>query len=143
MSDSQKTNESPQKGEDSRQQAKFRPDSQVKLVSDRRSQRLPILTNICIVHEMKYLSEIPTMNIENPTLALFRHFSSLLTNLRSTNVENVRQITPFYAKQSQFYAFFARKRRFHEKINPIQTQLKPKQTQFNPIQTQFKANLTQ
>ena len=45
-----------------------------------------------------------------PTLAHFRHFrhfrhlrnfSSLFTNLRSTPVENVRQITPFYAKQSQ------------------------------------------
>ncbi len=55
---------------------------------------------------------------------------------RSTTVENVRQITPFYAKQTQFCAFFARKRRFHEKT-------KPKQTQLKPIQTQFKANLTQ
>jgi len=68
---------------------------------------------------------------------------------RSTPVENVRQITPFYAKQSQFCAFFARKRRFHQKTKPIQTQLKPiqsqfnpKQTQFKPIQTQFKPNFT-
>ena len=75
------------------------------------------------------------MNIVNPTLAHFRHFSSLLTNFRSTTVENIRQITPFYAKQTQFYAFFTRKRRFHEKTNPIQTQ-------FNPKQTQFKANLS-
>ena len=37
-----------------------------------------------------------------PTLAHCRHFSSLLTNLRSTTVENSLQITPFYAKQTQF-----------------------------------------
>jgi hypothetical protein len=60
--------------------------------------------------------------------------------LRSTPVENVRQITPFYAKQTQYYAFFARKRRFYEKTKPIQTQLKPIQSQFNPKQTQFKPN---
>jgi hypothetical protein len=42
------------------------------------------------------------------TLAHFKHFirrggfSSLLTNLRSTTVENSLQINPFYAKQSQF-----------------------------------------
>jgi len=89
------------------------------------------------------------MSINYPTLsaaadlAHFRHFSSLLTNFPSTTVENSLQITPFYAKQTQFYAFFARKRRFHEKTNPIQTQLKPIQSQFNPIQTQFKPNLTQ
>jgi hypothetical protein len=78
------------------------------------------------------------MSINYPTLAHFRHFSSLYAHFPSTPVENVRQITPFYAKQSQFYAFFARKRRFHEKTNPIQTQLKPIQSQFNPKQTQFK-----
>jgi len=58
----------------------------------------------------------------------------------STTVENSLQITPFYAKQSQFYSFSARKRRFHKKTNPIQSQFKPKQSQFNPIQTQFKPN---
>jgi hypothetical protein len=78
------------------------------------------------------------MSIENTTLAHFRHFSSLFTHFPSTTVENVRQITPFYAKQSQFYAFFARKRRFHEKTKPKQTQLKPIQSQFKPKQTQFK-----
>jgi len=78
-----------------------------------------------------------------PTLAHFRHFSSLLTDFPSTNVENSLQITPFYAKQTQFCAFFARKRRFHEKTNPIQTQFKPKQTQFKPKQTQFKPKQTQ
>ena len=69
--------------------------------------------------------------------------SSLIDNQlkrRSTPVENVRQITPFYAKQTQFYLFFARKRRFHEKTNPIQTQFNPKQSQFKPKRTQFKPN---
>ena len=75
-------------------------------------------------------------DMKYPTFAHFRHFSSLFTNLRSTTVENIRQITPFYAKQTQFCAFFAQKRRFHEKTKPIQTQ-------FNPKQTQFKANQTQ
>ena len=28
----------------------------------------------------------------------------------STNVENIRQITPYLKKQSQFYAFFTQKR---------------------------------
>ena len=42
------------------------------------------------------------MSISYPTLAHFRHFSSLLTNLRSTPVENSLQISTFYAKQSQF-----------------------------------------
>jgi len=65
----------------------------------------------------KSLGELPIMSIENQTLSAAadlahflprrgsgtagRHFSSLFTNLRSTLVENVRQITTFYAKQSQ------------------------------------------
>ena len=80
------------------------------------------------------------MNINYPTLAHFRHFSSLFTNLRSTTVENSLQITPFYAKQTQFYAFFARNRRFHEKTKPKQTQLKPIQTQFKPNKAKNKPN---
>jgi len=80
------------------------------------------------------------MIINYPILAHFRHFSSLLTDFPSTTVENVRQITPFYAKQSQFCAFLARKRRFHEKTKPIQTQLKPKQTQFKPNKANNKPN---
>jgi hypothetical protein len=83
------------------------------------------------------------MSINYPTLAHFRHFSSLLTNLRSTIVENVRQINPFYAKQSQFPLFFAWKRRLCQKTNPIQTQFKPNLTQFKPNLTQYKANLSQ
>ncbi len=42
------------------------------------------------------------MSIENPTLAHFRHFSSLFTKFPSTSVEMPLQITPFYAKQTQF-----------------------------------------
>ena len=80
------------------------------------------------------------MSIENPTLAHFRHFSSLFTNLRSTTVENSLQITPFYAKQTQFYTFFAPKRRFHEKTNPIQSQFKPNLTQNKPNLSQNKPN---
>ncbi|MBW7989568.1 MAG: hypothetical protein FVQ84_06065 [Planctomycetes bacterium] len=40
--------------------------------------------------------------MKHQTLAHFRHFSSLFTNFPSTNVENSLQITPFYAKQTQF-----------------------------------------
>ncbi len=60
---------------------------------------------------------------------------------RSTNVENSLQITPFYAKQTQFSPLFAQKRLFGEKTNPIQTQFNPIQSQFKPIQTQNKPNL--
>ena len=70
----------------------------------------------------------------------FAIFSTLFTDLRSTPVENVRQIHLFYAKQSQFYSFFAQKRRFQEKTNPIQTQFKPNLTQNKPNLTQFKPN---
>ena len=44
----------------------------------------------------------PFTSIEIPTLAHFRHFSSLFTNFPSTLVEMPLQITPFYAKQTQF-----------------------------------------
>ena len=64
---------------------------------------------------------------------------SSLGYINSTN-SYVRIYKHFYAKQSQFYAFIAPKRRFHEKTNPIQTQFNPKQTQLNPKQTQFKAD---
>ena len=69
---------------------------------------------------------------------------------RSTTVENSLQITPFYAKQSQFQVsqyqlkFYNNKHLrligqlvIQKKTNPIQSQFKPKQTQFNPIQSQF------
>ena len=86
------------------------------------------------------------MSKENTTLsaaadlAHFSHFSSLFTDLSSTPVENIRQITTFYAKQTQFYVFLAWKRRFHEKTNPIQTQFKANLTQNKPNLTQNKPN---
>ena len=85
------------------------------------------------------------MSIENPTLAHFRHFShfsSLLTNFPSTTVENSLQITPFYAKQTQFQKCKMMQAQFiqgimkkiassgHKKTNPIQSQFKAKQSQF-------------
>jgi len=78
--------------------------------------------------DFNIVSDFEFMSINYPALAHFRHFSSLYTNFPSTTVENIRQITPFYAKQTQFSAFFTRKRRFHQKTKPIQTQLKPIQT---------------
>ena len=42
------------------------------------------------------------MSIENPTLAHFRHFSSLFTNLPSTIVENSLQIGPFMQNKPNF-----------------------------------------
>jgi hypothetical protein len=80
------------------------------------------------------------MSIENPTLAHFRHFSSLLTNFRSTIVENSLQITPFYAKQTQFYQFFALNRQFSKKQTQFQTQFKANLTQNEPNLSQYKAN---
>jgi hypothetical protein len=78
--------------------------------------------------------------MKSPTLVHFRHFSSLFTHFRSTTVENSLQITPFYAKQTQFYTFIAPKRRFHEKTNPIQTQFKANLTQNKPNKANNKAN---
>jgi hypothetical protein len=93
-------------------------------------------------------------NMKYPTLAHFRHFrhfrhfyhfSSLLTNLLSTLVENVRQISSFYAKQSQCQVR-PNYRKLHDnneirknghlviqtnkaKTNPIKAKTKPIQTQ--------------
>ena len=96
------------------------------------------------------------MSIENPTLAHFRHFSSLFTKLPSTTVENSLQITPFYAKQSQFQKRQNEHNFRHDKIlrdfipltgpknkpnsKPIQTQFNPKQTQFKPNKAKNKPN---
>ena len=73
--------------------------------------------------------------------------------IHSTSVEKPLQITPFYAKQTQFierpilmqtqYIQMVKKICCSiraKKTNPIQTQFKPKQTQFNPIQTQNRPN---
>jgi len=107
------------------------------------------------------------MRIENPTLAHFRHFSSLLTNLPSTTVESALQIDLFMQNKPNFRkaqmnvsslitkdyrkndAFAVRKNK--PNTNPIRTQSKPikpnspsaiRNTRYeirntNPIQTQF------
>ncbi len=81
------------------------------------------------------------LTIENPTLVHFRHFSSLLTNeMRFTLRQDARTKKPFYAKQTQFPPILRQKRLFGRKTNPIQTQFKPNQTQFKPNQSQFKPN---
>jgi len=85
------------------------------------------------------------MSIKYSTLAHFRHFSSLFTHFRSTTVENSLQITPFYAKQTQFQeckkninAFLVM--RYENFVTLMGQKTKPKQTQLKPIQTQFKPN---
>jgi hypothetical protein len=45
--------------------------------------------------------------------------------IRSTEVENVRQIRLFLQNKPNFSAFFTQKPRFHKKTNPIQTQFEP------------------
>ena len=81
------------------------------------------------------------MNLQPLIFCLLTPVSCLLsTGIRnwingsksSTTVENIRQIAPFYAKRTQFYAFFTEKLRYHEKTNPIRTQFEAKRTQFWP-----------
>ncbi len=102
------------------------------------------------------------MCIENPTLAHFRHFSPLFTNLPSTSVENTLQIISFMQNKpnspnvqlnltsfvAMNYAIFISLTKVKNKpnsnpikakTNPIQTQLKSKQSQFEPKQTQVPA----
>jgi hypothetical protein len=62
------------------------------------------------------------MSINYPALVHFNHFSSLFTHLRSTPVENVRQITPFYAKQTQLKPIQSQ---FKLNSNPIKAKTKP------------------
>ncbi|MCP4608508.1 MAG: hypothetical protein GY845_07330 [Planctomycetes bacterium] len=71
------------------------------------------------------------LDMKYPTLAHFRHFSSLHTNVPSTPVENIRQITPYLKKQSQFQKCKMMQAQYiqgimkniaasgHEKTNPI------------------------
>ena len=102
--------------------------------------------------------ELPTMSIDNPTLAHFRHFSSLYTNLHSTTVENSLQIRPFMQNKANFgnvkmNITFDTTSNYKEfdplggsknkaNSNPIQSQFKPKQTQFKPISNPIKPNLS-
>ena len=74
-------------------------------------------------------------DMKHPTLAHFRHFSSLFTNVRSTPVENVRQISFFmqnkakvkYAKININSVIIMRYEKMDiwlfRQTNPIQTQL--------------------
>ncbi len=85
------------------------------------------------------------MSIKHTTLAHFRHFSSLYTNIPSTPVENTLQISPFYSKQTQFtkcpnelkliynndlYDFhLSDESQKQSQTNPIKAKTKPIQTQ--------------
>ncbi len=96
-------------------------------------------------------SEIPIMSINYPTLsaaadlAHFRHFSSLFTYLPSTSVENVRQISPFYAKQTQLTNCPNRLKLFYnnELCKYYQSDESQKQTQSKPIKAKTKPIQTQ
>ncbi len=106
----------------------------------------------------------PESSIENPTLAHFRHFSSLyftlahfrhfsslFTNLPSTSVENPLQITYFLCKTNPIserskWTYTYMLQRITKiylighlvKTNPIQTQFKPNQTQSPKSQNECK-----
>jgi len=99
------------------------------------------------------------MSIENPTLAHFRHFSSLLTNFPSTLVESALQNHLFMQNKANFrksqmnvnscftMKYEQRTMNYEIKTNPnepktnpilanktpIRTQFKPKQIQFQPL----------
>jgi len=85
------------------------------------------------------------MSINYPTLTHFRHFSPLYTNLSSTTVENSLQITPFYAKQTQFQKWQNEHKHYlNNEIRKIgQLVIQTKQSQFKPNKAKNKANLTQ
>ena len=93
--------------------------------------------------------DLEFMSINYPTLAHIRHFSSLFTNLRSTTVDNSLQITPFYAKQTQFQKWKMNintfiTMRYTKKgqliIQTKQSQFKANKAKNKPNLTQFKAN---
>ena len=85
------------------------------------------------------------MSINHPTLAHFRHFSSLLTDFPSTTVENSLQISPFYAKQSQSQVRQNQHKHFcdNEICKNGQLVIQTKQTQFKANKAKNKPNLTQ
>ena len=122
---------------------KFRPDSQA------HRARLPNLTFNYFIHEMKYIGEIPTMSINYPTLAHFRHFrhsfnynifpdTQIMQN--KANFENVKM--NINLDMISNYKNLSRWLRPKNKANsnPIQTQFNPIQTQFKPISNPNKAN---
>jgi hypothetical protein len=87
------------------------------------------------------------MNINNPTLAHFRHFSPLFTNFPTTNVEKPLQIRPFLCKTNPIFRIFRLKSMISLKnkpnSNPIQTQTKPILSQNGLYQSQTKPKQTQ
>ena len=74
---------------------------------------------------MKHIAEFSAISIAN--------LNTYVPKGTSTNEENIRQIPPYLKKQSQLCALLARKRRFHKKTNPIQSQLFPLYDQINVI----------
>jgi len=99
-------------------------------------------------------------SIRNPTLAHFRHFSSLFTNFPSTTVESSLQIAHFMQNKPNFQkdqmnVSQVSTKDYEDKTlgergknkpnskpkqtqsNPIKANKMPKQTQFKPKQTQF------
>jgi len=99
----------------------------------------------------KPLGELPIMSIENPTLAHFRHFSSLFTNFPSTTVENPLQIAPFMQNKPNFGKSQMNVSRFSTRDYEKRTlgergknkpNTKPIQTQTNPIPEKPKMNVT-
>jgi hypothetical protein len=77
-----------------------------------------------------------------PIITAFAPLSNLTIKVYDFHIIMYFYLEQKYAKQTQFYAIIARKRRFYEKTKPIQTQSKPIQSQFNPKQSQFKPNLS-
>ena len=70
---------------------------------------------------------------------------SNLCYIHSTTVENVRQITPFYAKQTQFQKWQNQHKLFcnNEICKIRQLVIQTKQTQFKANKAKNKPNLTQ
>ncbi|HIJ52262.1 MAG TPA: hypothetical protein HPP66_03795 [Planctomycetes bacterium] len=91
-------------------------------------------------------------SIENPTLAHFRHFSSLFTNFSSTFVESALQISPFMQNKPNFQKVKLNVSRVSTKDyekwtpgergknKPNSNPIKPNQTQLKPIKCQNKPN---
>ena len=119
-----------------------------KIFGSKVSTRLIIEGVFFCPHEMKYLAELPTMTIENPTLSAaadlvnFSHYR----HLRGIWIHSIilySQIHSILTNKANFPHFSPKNDDFTKNkpnSKPIQTQFKPKQTQFKPIQTQFKAN---
>ena len=109
--------------------------------------------------ELRTMNNELLMSIENPTLAHFRHFSSLFTNFPSTTVESALQIAHFMQnkpnfRNAQMNVNMVLSKDYEDKTlgerGKNKPNSKPKQTQSNPIkankmpkQSQNKAKQTQ